>query len=439
MRTSSTAAVCWSLFCLVLVGIVAEPVLAQNADTTAEFQQRRREIEARWLAAHNAGDTAAKAAAVEELRALGLNPPAEPAPAAENTSGGSFFEQLIEMIRRLFGLGGGDSGGGNAGGGDTGLGEGGNQQPPAPTFRVIVEKNDGTALTGAAATFLVGEKVELRARIEPLTAGGTVPTIESHRWTIPGGTIKSYSLDLEASQSDLWNGRSGQVNAARHMNSLILTQAPMTDADRSAATVSFYWTNDGQNRAVRCTVRAGGAEATGEATINVRRSDNPARELYTNSSKFSGNWDVLTNHDSWHGPFAGTDRFIYFHREFLRGYTVWRQLFGYPPHTAVADTGQPGGGGTKPTYLTAAGGTATSDTHGVTKLGDFANVSDLGDDLESPWHNNGHMVEAGRLIGGTNVNTDMRSTLHATKCEVFYMWHQKIDDTAAEYEGLRRP
>ncbi len=421
----------WRLLVLALFAFVAGPVLAQTAESTEEFQRQRREIEARWLAANNSGDDAGKAAAAAELRALGLDVPAAATPNPE-TENETWWEHLIRRLREIFGIDTPPASGGN-----TGLGTGGNTQPPPADFRVIVERNDGTALTGTAAEFLVGEKVELRARVEPLAAGGTAPSISSWQWTIPGSTIKSYALDLDASQSNLWSGRSGQTGAARHMNSLSLTQASLADADKRAQTISFYWTSDGQGRRVTCTARAANnAEATGEATINVRRSENPARDLYTNAAKFSGNWPILENHDAWHDDadgFYGTDRFIYFHREFLRGYTLWRQLFGYPPHVAVQDIGQPGGGIAKPSYLTAAGGTETSQRHSARRLGDFASASDLGDDLENPWHDFGHGAESGRTINGSQPNRDMRSTLHATKCEVFYMWHQKIDDVALEY------
>ena len=416
--------------CLALFAFVAGPVLAQNAESTEEFQRRRREIEARWLAANNSGDDAGKSAAAAELRALGLTPPAvaTPDPATENET---WFEHLIRRLREIFGIEVPP-----ANGGDTGLGNGGNTQPPAPTFRVIVEKNDGSALTGVE--YLVGEKVELRARIEPLTAGGTVPTIESHNWTVPGSSIKSYSLDIITGFTDIWNGRPGQTGNARHANMLTLTQAALAEADRQAANISFYWTSEGQNRRVTCRVRAGGAEATGEGTINVRRSTNPARDLYNNTSKFSGNWDTRLNHSSWHPAFTGTDRFIYFHREYLRGYNVWRQLFGYPAHVATADPAAPGSGefggqNAKPTYLTTAGGTERSSQHNAQRLADFANADQLGDDLEDPWHNTGHGMEGDK----DPANTDMYNPSIATRCEVFYIWHTRVDNVARDWEAAR--
>ncbi len=409
---------------LLLLATLAVPAFAQDAENTGEFQTRRREIERRWLEAHNGGDDAGKAAAVAELRALGLRPPESPS----------------DLPPDLLDLPPGGTGATPAGAGDTpGLGAGGGERPPTPTFRVIVEKNDGSSLAGVE--YLVGERVQLRARIEPLATGGTAPSVQTWQWSIPGSTIKSYSLDKanEAGLPSVWEGRDGQENLARHLNTIVLTQAALVGADLQSQNISFYWTNEGQNQNVTCRVRAGGAEATGSASVNVRRSTNPARDLYTNTSRFSGNWNPMDEHGMWHS-FDGTDRFIFFHREYLRGYNSWRQLFGYPPHVATNDPAAPGsgqfnGGNAKPTYLTVAGGTATSPVHRVTRLGAFATISDLGTDLERQWHNAGH----GQEVRKDAANADMADPGIATRCEVFYIWHTRVDNVAVEYEGLRRP
>lgn len=442
--------------CLTLVAFLLLPAFAQ--EDAGDFQEKRREIEARFIKAHQDGDLAAKQAALRELEALDLpEPPVPDAPSVDpsgnggnngNGSGGDgstgqtdgsqnkgWFGRLIDWIKNGFKKPKDEDG--------PGLGPDVNEKPDPEKekeaqFDVIIERADGKALEGEDAEFLVGQKVELRARLEAKEGGSVPSSVDSWKWTVPGSVIKSYALDIEASQANIWQGRADPSNSSdMHVGTVQITTENLGKEDRSAETISFYWKNEGQNRKVTVKVEAGDVKATGEAEIQVRRSDIPAREVYTEPANFSGNWEILPQHSAWHSNFDGTHRFIYFHREFLRAYNVWRELFGYLPIEAVESTDEPGGGLEKPTYLTEAGGTEESSQHGAKKLADFESITALGDDLESPWHNRGHGVESSRVIDGERPNSDMSSVARAPKCEVFFKWHTKIDNTAREYEYVK--
>ncbi len=321
-----------------------------------------------------------------------------------------------------------------------GDGEDDGDEPAAPAApRVeIVWADDGSDVEDGHEV-LVGQKVALKVALYGAD-GAALPAEDVFfvRWHVPGSLIKDYHHDV-ISEETIWQGRASfEDGEDMHKGQIDTKVVSMLQDDYEKADLSFYWTSEAQGREVRVLVRARTGEVLrASATLNIRRSDIPARELYTAAGMISSNWEVLPNHSQWHFNFSGEDRFILFHREFLRGYNNWRSIFGYLPVEAVTDIEQPGGGLEKPSYLTIEGGEQTSGRHDANKLADFETMTQLGDDLESPWHNRGHMVESSRVVDGARPNSDMGSVLNAPKCEVFFQWHTKVDNVGLEWEWVK--
>jgi len=114
------------------------------------------------------------------------------------------------------------------------------------------------------------------------------------------------------------------------------------------------------------------AAKTVEVPVKVRRSENPARHGFTFGT-LPGGLEILPNHAGWHSAYRGSDKFIMFHREFLKSYNDWRQMFGYLKVMEEYDPTMPAYGEdlANYTYLTEEGGEEASWNHGAKKLGDF--------------------------------------------------------------------
>ncbi len=309
-------------------------------------------------------------------------------------------------------------------------------EPPTVGFELAVTHADGSPLELRTAV-LVGEKVELAVRV---TYAGSPVADAQILWEVPGRTIKSYSLDVSPDET-IWEGRRGTpAGEDMHAGQVVLHRQSLREEDRRRRAITFYWTDEAPGRAVTVTVWRGRERARASATFDVARSATPARDVYTAPEKLSANWEVLSHHASWHREFRGEERFVLFHREFLRAYNAWRELFGYLPVEAVTSPDEPGGGLEPPSYLTEEGGRSRltmDDGVEVVRLADFASLRQLGTAIESPWHNSGHGVEARRMIGGERPNSDMASVLRAPTCEVFYQWHTRVDAVAREWEYLK--
>ncbi len=301
---------------------------------------------------------------------------------------------------------------------------------PDGDWQIRIVQEDGTEFTRAETrTFLVGQKVTLRALLQPRGDNGRVPTeeeIRSIRWDIPGLLIKSYRHDLKEGTDPFEHEIEHTVVA--------MTPDDLRSEDASLLTISVYFANDEQDKKVRVFINGNGKRRRKTTTIHVQRSELPALDVFTAQTEETSNFELLPRHSAWHRRYSGTDRFILFHRNFLDAYDAWRETFGYLPLEEEPDITKPGGGLEKPSYLSQEGGTERSPRHGAEKLSDFETLSNLGDDLESPWHNMGHMTEARRIIDGATPNSGMGSVARAPTREVFFVWHKKIDNVAKEWE-----
>jgi hypothetical protein len=274
----------------------------------------------------------------------------------------------------------------------------------------------------------------------------------TYRWSVEGKQLASYTVSVGKYKGEeivFYHGRPDLEDAySRYRNIVDISRTPLGFGVESvelsakhlnADALTLFWKTEGAG-ARKVTLRAD-VEVNGfkeryetEVAIKVRRSDNPARYIFSCEGKraLPGGLDVLPNHEQWHYNYRGTDKFIFFHREFLRFYNNFRDLFGYLPVMEEFDPAGPAFGEdlANYTYLTETGGTQTSPQHAATKLADFKNISDLGDDLESPFHNRGH----GTI---SRFKSDMGGVRTAPMCEVFFKWHTKVDNVALDYQDLK--
>jgi hypothetical protein len=99
-------------------------------------------------------------------------------------------------------------------------------------------------LTDATRKVLPGQKMNLKAEVEPSTL-----TVTDWEWTLPGVVFKNYT----ASQT------TG-------------TLTPIAAGDKDDQTVGFYWADNGDDRDVKCKVKIGGQWfECGEEVFHVKK------------------------------------------------------------------------------------------------------------------------------------------------------------------------
>ncbi len=325
-------------------------------------------------------------------------------------------------------------------------------------FDVEIVRKSGAALD-PTQEYLVGEKVELKAQLKAKD-GAPVPPIDqvSFAWRVPGSQVKDLNLELTVTGTTLWDGRkSGAPGEDRYIDIVDVKSTALAAADKRAQEIAFFWKTEGSGRQeISVTVRSrDGYSADAKATILVKRSPYPARQVFTVAAKTPASFSILPEHDTWHARYGGGSRFIQFHREWLRMYNAWRAVFGYATVRAEFRSGRPGYGVAKPGYLRASGrnerghtvraSPARSNTHNARKLTDFDTIDDLGDDLESPWHNDGHVAiwqsrtgfDAASAEDEFKERENMIRTSTAPASDLFYRWHTKVDEVAKEWEAAK--
>lgn len=301
--------------------------------------------------------------------------------------------------------------------------------------------------------FLVGQRIELLAKVVTTTGDAVPDDAAKVQWTLPEGAwLRAYTVTTEqgsdGSALSFVHGRPAPgvagdwlSGAPRYLGVVRLESEKLAPEHTQARALSFYWTREGTPTiGVEATPlstagqRVSLAPVASSVQVAVRRSDRPARDLFTRP--LPGTFgELLPQHSNWHANYQGTDQFIYFHREMLRFYNSWRKLFGYLPVSAQLDPAEPGYGLSVDgfPYLTEQGGAIPSFRHQATSLKGFATAAQLGDDLESPYHNRGH----GTIAAHPRGDPDMGSVARAPRTELFYQWHTKIDDVALEWEYLQ--
>ncbi len=103
-------------------------------------------------------------------------------------------------------------------------------------------QSGGTVITNSTTNTIVGAQVNLSANVQP---SGLNPT---YQWTVPGNPIKNYTEDTSSA-----------------------AVIPLTSADTTGQSVSFYWVGGGQGLGVSCAVTVSGCTCTANATVNVAR------------------------------------------------------------------------------------------------------------------------------------------------------------------------
>lgn len=298
-------------------------------------------------------------------------------------------------------------------------------------------------------TFNVGQKTTLTAVMAGFTA-------TSFSWTIPGPHIKDYNDDLGT-----------QMGLA---TPLAWSTTPLSAADLSASTVSFYWKpsaaqihplNGGpEARVVSLTVTpSGGGSCTSSATFMIERNmtdpNKQPEDFYTSTHRAvtttnPGFGHVVDEHIYWHQFVGGgTDwrQFLAWHGYFLRRFDQWRTEFGYatvapwypgrPLPTGPAFDHDPSlrlpsfdpSANRIPTYFTIAGGT-DMDFGGQKKLADYSSLADFSGSFEGSYHGQVH-CNIGTSLGGffatSGPGFGSMCKASSPKDPMFWRWHGFID------------
>lgn len=322
------------------------------------------------------------------------------------------------------------------------------------TLTITASSDSLTLVPVAATTFNFGEHVILTA-----TASGFA--IASYSWTIDGPTIKDYDEDL----------------GTEHMPALLSATAwsttPLTVADTTASSVSFYWAPTGaqfepnngpftRNVTLDAT-KSGGGSCSVTVAYSVERNESDitrqAEDFYTSNHRAMTatnplDGHVVDEHIFWHENIDGDltvpqwMHFLAWHGELVRRFDQWRQEFGYnkvapwypgralptgPQFDAaaslrlayVADSNR------IPTYYTITGGTAT-DFGGQKKLADYATFESFTSSFEGGFHGQVHCNIGAVVSGSTFFETSGTSfgsmcLASSPKDPMFWRWHGFID------------
>jgi hypothetical protein len=106
----------------------------------------------------------------------------------------------------------------------------------------IVDMKTGTVVSGTAQTKIVGQKVQLQVRTNPL--GQAMTNIQ---WTIPGDRVKNYTQSTGSG-----------------------VKTDLAAADLQGTSITFFWINGGNNN-VQVTAQVAGTTLNASATYNVLR------------------------------------------------------------------------------------------------------------------------------------------------------------------------
>ncbi|HEV2719751.1 MAG TPA: tyrosinase family protein [Thermoanaerobaculia bacterium] len=297
-------------------------------------------------------------------------------------------------------------------------------------------------------TFNVGQQTTLTA----VTTGFTAT---SFSWTIPPPHIKDYNDDL------------GTMMGLA--TPLAWSTTPLSPADLSASTVTFYWKPSAAQTfplngppearmvSLMVTPSAGGT-CTSSATFMIERNstdpDKQPEDFYTSTHRAmtatnAGDGHVIDEHIYWHqfvhDTFTDWRYFLAWHGFFLRRFDSWRQEFGYA-QVAPWYPGRPLPTGPEfdapaalrlafdpdsnriPTYYTLAGGTASDG--GRHKLADYPTVNAFTSSFEGSYHGVVH-CNIGSHVGGffdhDGPGFGSMCNSSSPKDPMFWRWHGFID------------
>jgi hypothetical protein len=310
-------------------------------------------------------------------------------------------------------------------------------------------------------TFNFGEHVILTA-----TPSGF--TIASYSWSIDGPTIKDYNEDM------------GSKQTPAPPSALPWSTTPLTAADLTASSVSFYWVpsaaqlepNNGpftRNVSLTVTISGGGScNVTVPYTVERNETDitRQAEDFFTSNHKAPTTTNplfghVVDEHIFWHQSvhdltsFPVWMRFLAWHGEFVRRFDQWRQEFGYNkvapwyPGRALpsgpqfdADAGlrlaYDPDSNRIPTYYTLTGG-SISDFGGQKKLSDYATLDDFTGSFEGSFHGQVHCnigVSLGTFFETSGVGYGSMCNASSPKDPMFWRWHGFIDLMYRNYCSL---
>jgi hypothetical protein len=293
--------------------------------------------------------------------------------------------------------------------------------------------------------FNVGQQITLNA----LITGGITPS--SLLWTIDGPpNLKDFDERVGTLAS--WPGGTGPIS---------WSTTPLTAADLSAATVSFYWipsaglthpSHTSESRNVKLTVVVGtNPPCIDTHTFTIERNttniNQQAEDFYTSTHRAVTETNtekgrVIDDHMQWHTVHASNLLpFLPWHREFIGRADRWRATFGYPPVIPW----YPGGGvptgpeidhalrlpfspdfNRVPTWFTLAGASAAcplflcSDPPPIKRLKDFLTDVSMSSALEGSYHGQVHCNIGPSVFGGM-------CDFSSPKDPIFFRWHKFID------------
>jgi hypothetical protein len=325
-------------------------------------------------------------------------------------------------------------------------------------------------------------QVAVRERWKVEVTGVTVTSIQ---WSIPGSVCKSYTHDIDDENAFAFIPHANDNTAGDLQNELVafFYKEDSAGAEKTATVkINNTWTkevkykvrrDDDPNMNIYCN-GGGAAAAAFDFTPTFTVIDNHHRwhtgiapgtepdkkkrkriphEISPGGGAGPDTWAAFafttdTNTGDYFDPTAAEPGktyngkyFLCWHWAFLKAYLKWRTSFGWAEPTNFGDIFPPGMAvdpafPAKPAYFTAMppGGGPTSPIYGAAKLGDFANLKEMGADLNYYWHGPGHNYW-GAKPAPDNLMTTLNSP--AASRDIFWRWHNQIDKVRADFVAIK--
>jgi len=302
----------------------------------------------------------------------------------------------------------------------------------------IVDQKTGAVISDSASPLpaTVAVRKRLKARLTPADPGA------SYKWEVGGDRIKTYEHRID--------------DPAKHKS------IDLTAADLSASDVSFFFTKEGNNIPIQVSVNIGGFTCSKTVLFNAIKDTDSNFNIYAEDADKdkTPDYKLLEGHGDWHRgqnvngavpPFASAappaaapgwgdngmfeatyagDAFLLWHRALIDAHLKWRGTFNIG---GLIGPNPPPGTPPKPEYLKVDPDTKSieeSDVYNYVRLGEFQSLAELGADVVSPWHNQGHVD----IMAATGFARMGGFDSPGAQEDTFWKWHSIVDEPRRDWK-----